>query len=477
MAATELSKVAPPAEPPATARVATVMGAATLGAHAAQMVWLALGARVMGLDDFGAVLAGQALYYVLQSVVDIGPSQLGARRSAKGLLDDPARGALTRTRLIIAVPATAVIGAYAAIGGDQTAVAVLPFAVALPLFALLNVWERYGRGDGVPMASYLFLRAAVPAVAVATCLVLSLDFPPWLAGGAECAAIVVVMAANRLAPIRLARAAMRVAAEPIVTVARIGLISVMFQLSVASGTLLLALTGEPAAAAALGVGLRLVTGLNSLLGVLSAALFPRLAARSHDRAAASADAAAAGLILRTVVTGAATAVASAMLLADPLAHAFLNGSDDAARVSLMLAVAAVPAAAASVALSTVLVARDLERPLIAPIATGAVTTVALGLIVVFADPGDPALMAGGVLAGQLVMVVCVASRSGEKFIELRGAARSAALASVAVGVCAGAVALTDADESRFIGAAAVLLVGLTCAGLPLRAWLFRFRRA
>jgi len=461
-------------ERPATTRVATVIGAGTVGAHISQLVWLALGARTMGLSTFGAVLAAQALYAVLQTLLDIGPAQLGARRAARGAVDDAVRGALTRTRLTIAFPAAAVALGFAVTGHGPTALAVLPFAVALPLFGLLNVWERFGRGDGAPWAAYLFLRSAGPALAAGICFIFSVRFPPFLAGTVECASILAVMAIYRLRPLQLARLARTNDREPFRAVAGIGAISILFQLTTASGTVLLSASGANDAAAVLGVGLRLTTGLNSLLGVLSLAMFARLARTSGDTTATARDAWATGIVLQAVVAVAAAAATITIVLAQPLLALLVGHPTPVGEVSMILVLAALPAAASSVALATVFVARRAERSILAPFVVGAGATLALGAVALAAGAGNPAWMAGAMLVGQLAIVLGVAARVRGSFPELSRAARTAAADGVVVAACAAAGA-AGTGALRLAAAVPIVVLCLARGRGPLRALHARLR--
>ena len=458
------------------AHVGAVIGAATVGAHLCQVLWLTLGARTMGLSTFGAVLAAQALYAVLQTLLDIGPSQVGARRAAQGPVDDGLRGALTRVRLGVAVPAACAALGFAAIGHGDSAVAVLPFAAALPLFALLNVWERFGTGDARPLAAYLFLRSAAPAAAAGTCLVLSVSFPPFLAGLMECASILAVMAVYRLQPLRLARA-MRVARrEPLEPMARIGAVSILFQLTVSSGTLLLSASGANAAAAVLAVGLRLVTGLNSLLGVLGSAIFPGLARTSGDGSLGTGDVRAAEIVLRLVTAVSAAAAAAVVLLAGPLLALFLEHSSEAGEVGLILVVAAVPAAAISVALSLILVARHAERHMLSPFVAGAVLSAGLGAASLAVHPEGPESMGAAMLVGQLGTCIGVVLRMRHDLPELRRSAATSAVSAALVAASAGAAA-AGTGAVRMVAAGLMGALAISWGWAPARLLAARLRSA
>ena len=71
---------------------------------------------------------------------------------------------IVRARLELAA-CSALVGVIgASVGGIDLLVAFLPFAVALILFAVLNVWEPYGGGRIAPYATYLFVRSGLLAL-------------------------------------------------------------------------------------------------------------------------------------------------------------------------------------------------------------------------------------------------------------------------------------------------------------------------
>src|SRR5688500_8126409 len=85
-----------------TRRFAAVYTGATLLAQVGQLVWLTAGSRAMSHSAFGTVLAAQALYGVLQFVVDSGATYHGARLAAGGMLDAATRSSIIRVRLQLA---------------------------------------------------------------------------------------------------------------------------------------------------------------------------------------------------------------------------------------------------------------------------------------------------------------------------------------------------------------------------------------
>src|SRR2546423_9753385 len=82
-----------------TARFARTYGTAIAVTQLGQVIWLVAGSRVLSASEFGTVLAAQALYGVLQFLVDNGPAWFGARVAATGRLDPADRNTLIRMRL------------------------------------------------------------------------------------------------------------------------------------------------------------------------------------------------------------------------------------------------------------------------------------------------------------------------------------------------------------------------------------------
>src|SRR5690349_14770255 len=79
---TRRSPVGRSVRPTSTRRLFAVFGTATVLAQAGQFVWLTIGSRAMDRSAFGTVLAAQAIYGVMQFLVDSGPTYHGARLSA-----------------------------------------------------------------------------------------------------------------------------------------------------------------------------------------------------------------------------------------------------------------------------------------------------------------------------------------------------------------------------------------------------------
>ena len=153
----EFVDVVAPRRPSSTRRLVAVLGTATALAQLGQLLWLVAGSRSLPRTTFGAVLAAQALYGVLQIVVDSGAAFHGARLAAAQTLDAPKRASLVRIRLQLAAAAAVVTFAVGLAGGWISLQANAPFAAALVLWALFNYWEPYGLGDARPMSVYLVL--------------------------------------------------------------------------------------------------------------------------------------------------------------------------------------------------------------------------------------------------------------------------------------------------------------------------------
>ncbi len=402
-------------------RAAGLIGGATLGSQISQLIWLTAGSRVMSLHTFGAVLAAQALYAVLQNPLDIGTFYYGAREAADRPLADEERGSLVRIRLTIAVAAMCIGVVFAVVGEPKTGQAVAPFIVALPLFALLNVWERYGAGDALPWSSYLLLRTAGPALAAAAFLLANTSMPPFVPGAVECLSIAGIAAVFGLGLVRNLLLALRARTGPWRAVTHIGAVSIFSQLTLASGTLLLSVSGANAAAAVYAVGMRLLTGLSGLMGVLGTALFPRVARNARrDSRSLDDDTAAIRLVVRIVVSVCAAATIAAIAASSQLAHAFLNRSTASASVTLILIVCISAAATLATTLASMIIAREGERQLLRPYFVMTALTILGGACAVLVQPADPVAVSVALIIGQLALVFGVTVRAEREFPTLVG---------------------------------------------------------
>jgi O-antigen/teichoic acid export membrane protein len=445
-----------------TRRFATVFGAALVAGQLGQLAWLSIGSRTMTGAAFGTVLAAQALYAVLQLVVEAAATFHGARMAAAETLDERTRSDVIGLRLRLALGGVAVMAVVAAVGGVHLALALAPYAAALLLFGLFTHWESFGRGSSGPWSTYLVLRGVGLAVVSGSFLAADAAFPLVGAGLVECAAIVSASAAFGFRPLRDFRAGLRARRPPWRDALAIGLPNVVWQLGLASWTVLLGAAGAPAQAARLGVSIRLLTGVDQLGGVLAAALFPRLAS-SRSAAAASADDVAIGAVLRFACALGLGASAVMLLFADAFVELFLAHSDPTSETTAALVLAAAPATTLLVVLSMVLTARRLEAAFFAPFLTGTGVVIAASTAVVLADPRASAeWLAGAFTAGQLLTLLLLLPRAAVALPFVRPL-RAVVLATMPAAVLASSAALVPAlrFESAFaeLGLAAVLMLG------------------
>ncbi len=386
-----------------------IFGSAVLAGNLGQLTWLMLGSRAMPTDDFGAILAAQALYSVLLLVVDNGSGMHGARLAAAGSLGAGARASLVRLRLQLAFAMAILAVTVGLLGGRQSFLAIGPFVVALVLFAAFGYWERFGLGDSGPWSAYLVLRAFGPAFAAAGCLVASVEFPLVLAGVIECIAILLVAGFFRLRPRVDLVAALSARPGPWRTVVAVGLPAILWQIGLSSGTVLLSTFGAAAAAAALGVAIRLLTGLNQLSATAVTALFPKLAAtRGGDSDDAHEEHAATVIAARLAL--AAAAVANAVLLISPslvLGLFFPEPGETEEQVAIIVLASAV-ATSYVVSMTLVLIARGREALSLRAILAGTVVVCVGSCAVVLTTPESNAQwMAGAFLIGELVTLLLV----------------------------------------------------------------------
>lgn len=457
----ELAGAVTPGRPSSTRRLVAIFGTATVLAQLGQLLWLTAGSRALPRSSFGTVLAAQALYGVLQFVVDNGATFHGARLAAALKLDAPTRASLVRVRLQLAAAAAGVTFAVAAAGGSRSLEANAPYTAALVLWALFNYWEAYGLGDGRPLSVYLVLRAVGPAAGAVLFLALGATLPAYAAGIAECLSLLVVEACFRLRPLDAFRAALRARRGPWRRVVAVGLPSIAWQIGLASGTILLVATRAPAAAAFLGVGVRLLTGVNQLAAVLVTALFPGLARASQSSVARRSWDEQSGMIDlagRVVVLLASCALAIFLVRDSFFIDLFLkHGDADAERTAaLTLGIAGV--AGVSLLTTFVLVARHREAIAAVAFTAGTLVSVVAGVTVAALRPADEALwMAGALALGQVVSMLLIVLRTIVVMPELR---RSLTVAGGSTLVLlAGASIAASAQGSRLVVAACSLLTG------------------
>jgi O-antigen/teichoic acid export membrane protein len=410
---------------------------------------------------FGAVLAAQALYGVLQIVVDSGAAFHGARLAAAQKLDAPSRASLVRIRLQLAAAAAVVTFAVGVAGGWISLQANAPFAAALVLWALFNYWEPYGRGDARPMSVYLVLRAVAPAVFACAFLGFGTTLPAYAVGVAECLSLVAVEAYFHLQPVAALRAALKAARGPWRRVAAVGVQAIAWQIGVASGTILLATSGAPAAAAALGVAVRLLTGVNQLSAVLVTSLFPALArASSISPPVSNKQSRMIDLAGRVVVFLASLALSIFLLRESFFIGLFLaNGGAEAERTAaLTLGVAGI--AGISLLTTFVLVARHREAIAAVAFSAGTLVSIVSGLTIAAVHPSNEALcMAGALALGQTVSFLAVVLRTTSVMPELR---RSLLVVGGFALMLLGGASVAAFDQSANLGVSIFsLLVGST----------------
>lgn len=395
--------------------------------------------------EFGTVLAAQALYGVLQFVVDNGAAFHGARLASSNKLDDVSRSSLIRVRVQLAAVGCIATIALGAAGGVHFRLANAPYVIALGLWALFNYWEPYGLGDGRPWSAYLVLRAWGPGVATLPFLLAGRHSPVYIAGAAECVCLILLLGLLRLRPLESLRAAARASRGPWRSVIAIGLPSLAWQIGLASGTIVLALAGRPAAAAALGVGVRLLTGVNQLSAVVVTALFPELARRGDSPPAREEGEKLqrlAGIAVSSVVV--LTSASLAIYLARPslFVDAFLKHGGKRAEVTATLALSVAGLAGLSLLAAFFLVARHREHSSAVAFGAGAGCTVLLTVALALLGVRDPLWMAIALATGQVVSAALVTMWTVHAIPTLRGplyaGAGAAALllpiAALAIGV-------------------------------------------
>ncbi|HEY8626743.1 MAG TPA: hypothetical protein VIL56_00415 [Gaiellaceae bacterium] len=454
---------------PSVARFAAIYGSALVVGQIGQLVWLVAGSRTMSRPAFGSVLAAQALYGVLQFVIDNGSGFHGARLAAAGRLDAKARASLVRLRLQVALPAIVLVGGVGAVGGWELVEAVLPFTLALALFALLTHWERFGLGDSGPWSAYLILRGVGPAATALVFLAAAARLPVFVPGLVECAVIGVVALAFRLRPLTNLVRALAAPRGPWRSAVDIGLPNMIGQLGLAAGTVLLGMFGRPVAAAELAVSVRLLTGVNQLSGVLATALFPELA---RSGAAPEGDEKgtrrAVGLSFQLMVALVALVNTALLFRTSFVVGIFLKHPSLDAQRTALVTLGASGASSYLVLVTLVLIARHGERLFLPIFALGTAVTVVVGLGVSVAGPRSAALwMAGGLAVGQLLCAVLFAARGAELLPQLRKVLWAGA--ATAIGFAAAGAAAAAAVGLRTELAVLEFALGLAALGAIGRA--------
>lgn len=396
-----------------------LVAAAAFG-QAAQLLWLVASSRTMSADAFGTVLGAQALYVSLQIVVDSGAWLYGARAAASGELSDDARARMVWVRLELAVLGVLVFALFAAAAGGAMPQAVLPYALALVLFALMNTWEPFGQGRRAPYMSYLVLRSLMPALVAWVLLAAAPTQPVAIPGLAECATIVTASAVFRLHPLRQLRRALRVHSGPRAAILTVSLPQIAAQLVVSAGTLTLSLVGAAAGAGMVAAGVKLLGGFTTLVGSAALGFFRGLVRLGPAQGGGGRRLDGGYPELLTGVSWISLTLMSSLALAAPLLSALLLDTSGPESVTTIIAVlSAMPPAAFVAALTSPLIAQRQETDVATTYVIG-VAAAAAGVcfVVLVAGPSAPG-MATVLVATQLVMALQLAPRARALFGEAR----------------------------------------------------------
>jgi O-antigen/teichoic acid export membrane protein len=419
-------------------------GIAVLIYQVAQVGWLFFASREMSTKDLAAVLTALAVFAVLFLVVDNGTSYLGARMAARRQLRPVDHASVTKVRLVLGASAGVVGLAIALSGGLRTALAFAPYGVALVLIGALNVWEWWGRGYPAPLATWIALRGGGLIGLAAIFYAIGSRLPVWAPGLVECASVVCVSRGFRLGVARQARAALRAGPGPWRSAMLIGLPAVLGQLALSSGVVILNNTGPAVAAATFAVGVRVISGLNNGAGLLTSALFPRLA--HEDRAQAVGGGPMVRFMLLTVVGIGCLGVAAGCLAHHAILHAFLGARQRTDAATLIATLSAATVTGATLTLASVLVARNHERDVFRATLTGAAMTVLAGVAVAaLATDAAGTWIGAALLAGTSLTMALLVWSSRRVAADERAAIKSGASACfVAVLVALPAIATTSA---------------------------------
>lgn len=432
-------------------RQTATFGVAVAVSHAGQFVWISAGARELGIRSFGIVLACQALYGVMQIVVDNGTAMHGARQSAGSTLTGAERDGIVVARLMMAVIGLVVSVGAVALAAPDFLRPLLPYAIALLPFALLNVWEPYGRGAVRAFATYLSLRSLVLAGTVTVCALTPLTFSVEMAGSSELVAILVTGCLFRAWSIPTALGLPPAAVWR--SIRDVGLPSFITQVTLASSTVILAMAGNPRAAAVAGVGARLLTGLQGVSGVVGAGLFPRFASGQSKADGRAARIAPVGIVGTCLLALAVTCLAKSTLV-----RVMLDQNSDGLGDAIVLWVGGAAASGYVMHLTFTLVARHAERGLVRAGTAGAATAAVSAAVASRYGTDTAALIAGGgFLVGQAATLLLVARH-------VRNAGLEEWLSpKLTVAACAGCAIAVMAIFSSILAAAAALAVTGWCA--------------
>ena len=379
-----------------TRKSSAVFGGAIVIGSLGQAAWLVAGARVFDGADFGLALTAQAMYGVLQIVVDNGAGFHGARLAARRDLTIDGRNELAHARVVLALCGALIGLLIASIGGLDLVRAFAPFAVALYLFALLNVWEPYGEGRMLPYAAYLVLRSVLLAAVVGVVAVAGASLPLELVGLCEAGAVLVTGAF--FASWALPRGRPRVHRLTWRSIFDIGSQALIVQYNFSVLTIIFGVTGRTTAAAVSGVAFRVLSGLQSVNGIVVTAMFPQLAggATGEERDARMSRVAAWGIVGVSAVALLCTAMSASLLV-----RGFLDLASEAAQVTLVVGVGAAAAAGLVMQQGFAFVAGGRERRLLRAVAPGAVViTFSGGAASWLGGESAPIVAVAGFLIGQ-----------------------------------------------------------------------------
>lgn len=252
-------------------------GAAVGVAQIAQVSWLLLAHHVLGAHRLAAVLTAISIFGIGFLVVDNGTTFLGAREAATDALTAERRDSIVRLRLQLAIMASAAGLAVSLSGGIDTAVAFLPYVAALVLAATLDVWEPFGRGDPIPIASWIALRGVGLLALVSASAVLADQLPIWAPGATEALCVAAIALVFRRPLVNRARAAAVARRGPWRAATLVGGPPILLQISLASGGIILNATGRATEAAAFLIGIRILGGVTNGASYLGGSLFPHIA--------------------------------------------------------------------------------------------------------------------------------------------------------------------------------------------------------
>jgi peptidoglycan/xylan/chitin deacetylase (PgdA/CDA1 family) len=382
--------------------------AAPAAGQVAQLLWLVTSSRTMTHEEFGTVLGAQALYMALQILVNAGSWLYGARAAAVEPLSDEARAQTTRVRVELALLGVVACAAFATAAGGTMRLAILPYAVALLLFALMNTWEPFGSGRRKPYLAYIAFRSVVPAL-VATALLLSGSHQSVVIPGlAECATILIASAVFGLAPLRHVRHLLVTRAGPRMGILRVSLPQIGAYIVEATGTLTLSLIGAAASAGMFAAGIKILGGFATLVGSAALDSFRGLAQQRR-----AGDASRTGLPeMVTVLSWLSLVLMSTLALAAPvLSVLLLNHSSETSVATLIAVLSAIAPAGLVAALTTPLTARGEEAALGTTYALGVGIMAAGAGFVLFAFGAAPAEMGAALVVAQMAMAFQMVPRA------------------------------------------------------------------